>query len=117
MIEALSEERDGILGLRGIHARRDIPGTVESQASGQRLAIARRVTLRVTRRSSGDSVPGPLAGLRPAPTRERAHLPVATKGNGIPAHVFVRYAFSFFFGTYQIRLTSPRTQGTHRSIP
>ncbi len=28
----------------GIHARRDIPGTVESQASGQRLAIARRVT-------------------------------------------------------------------------
>ncbi len=44
----------------------------------------------VTRRSSGDSVPGPLAGLHPAPTRERAHLPVATKGNGIPAHILVR---------------------------
>ncbi len=49
----------------------------------------------VTRRSSGASGPRPLAGLYPAPTRERAHFPLQLSGNGIPTHIHVRGVASF----------------------
>ncbi len=44
------------------------------------------------------------AGLRPAPTRELAQLPVATKGNGIPAHIHVRRVASLFWRVSRLTL-------------
>ncbi len=72
------------LSFLAIHARRDTSRIVENPIV--------RATPRSAWRSSGDSVPRPLAGLCPAPTREPAQLPVATNGNGIAAHIFVRWA-------------------------
>ncbi len=74
---------------------------MELHASGQRLAVARRVTPRVARRWSGDSVPRPLAGLCPAPTRELAPW----------THVYLRRFASFFKRPLLVPWAHPATPG------
>ncbi len=84
----------GVTRRAGIHATRDNSRIVALQAPTPRYRSAVVRGLR----------PRSPAGLCPAPTRELAHLPVATKGNGIPAHIHVRRVASWFWRVSRLTL-------------